>query len=195
MQVGTIFQTAALLGLPDFHQQANKSITLLGITQDIPNRVKTWVHRVEATSQWRRRWSTVSPSLLHKQHLSTMTILLFLRLSTVSILPRAADHEKKAALEGAWVRHTLFQGKQLPSEPFKELNYVLYFPISIKYSFFIFILCFFLLSYFLSFLSLYNSLGSIIATQGFKGNTGKLMWVIFYDFFQIFPIFKEGNHL
>jgi hypothetical protein len=34
-------QTAALLGLPDFHQQANKSITLLGITQDIPNRVKT----------------------------------------------------------------------------------------------------------------------------------------------------------
>jgi len=122
MQIGTIFQTAALLGLPDFHQQANKSITLLGITQDIPNRVKTWVHRVEATSQWRRRWSTVSPSLLHKQHLSTMMILLFLRLSTVSILPRAADHEKKAALEGAWVRHTLFQGKQLPSEPFKDLK-------------------------------------------------------------------------
>lgn len=63
MQIGTIFQTVALLGLPDFHQQANKSITLLGITQDIPNRVKTWIHRVEVTSQWRRMWSTVSPAL------------------------------------------------------------------------------------------------------------------------------------
>jgi hypothetical protein len=125
MQIGTIVQTAALLGLPNFHQQANKSITLLGITQDIPNRVKTWIHRVEATSQWRRRWSTVFPSLLHKQHLSTMMIFLFLRLSTVSILPRVANHEKKAALRGAWVRHTLFQGKRLPTEPAKELKKVL----------------------------------------------------------------------
>jgi hypothetical protein len=29
--MGTIFQTTALLGLSTFHQQANKSITLLGI--------------------------------------------------------------------------------------------------------------------------------------------------------------------
>jgi hypothetical protein len=36
MQIDTISQIAALLGLPDFHQQANKLITLLGITQNIP---------------------------------------------------------------------------------------------------------------------------------------------------------------
>jgi hypothetical protein len=45
MQIGTIFQIAALFGLSDFHQQANKSITLLGITQDIPKRLKILVHK------------------------------------------------------------------------------------------------------------------------------------------------------
>lgn len=39
-QIGPIFQIAALLGLPDVHRQANKSITILSITQDIPKRVK-----------------------------------------------------------------------------------------------------------------------------------------------------------
>jgi len=107
IQIGIIFQIAALLGLPDFHQYANKSITLLGIIQGIPKRVKVLFHIAEATAQWRRRWSTDSSSLLHKQHVSTMMICLFLRLSTVRILPRAADHAKKAALEGAWVCHTL----------------------------------------------------------------------------------------
>jgi len=33
MHFGTIFQIPALLGLPDFYQQANKIIYLLGITQ------------------------------------------------------------------------------------------------------------------------------------------------------------------
>jgi hypothetical protein len=51
MNIGTIFQIAALFGLPEFHQQANKLITLLGITQDGPNRVKREFHRAEATSQ------------------------------------------------------------------------------------------------------------------------------------------------
>jgi hypothetical protein len=108
MQIGTIFKIAKLLGLQEFHQLANKSITLLGITQDIPNQVKRAFHWAEATSQWRRRWSTNSPLLLHKQHLSTMITCIFLRLSTVRILPRAADHAKKAALEGAGVRYTFF---------------------------------------------------------------------------------------
>jgi len=40
MQIGTIFQIATLIGLPDFHQQANKSITLLGISQDMPKLLK-----------------------------------------------------------------------------------------------------------------------------------------------------------
>jgi hypothetical protein len=97
MQIDTIFQIQALLGLPDFYQQANKSITLLGITQDIPKRVKMLFHIVEATSQWRRRWFTDSPSLLHKKHLSTMMICLFLRLSTIRILPKAAAYNAKKA--------------------------------------------------------------------------------------------------
>jgi hypothetical protein len=51
-----------------------------------------------------------------------MTICHFLRLSTVRILPRDANHAKKAALEGAWVLHILFQGKLLPSEQAKEVK-------------------------------------------------------------------------
>jgi hypothetical protein len=39
-QVGTIFHATELLSLPEDHQHANKSITLLGITQDIPKRLK-----------------------------------------------------------------------------------------------------------------------------------------------------------
>jgi len=122
MHIGTIFQIATLLGLPEFHQHANKSITLLGITQNIPKRVKREFHKAEATSQWRRSWSTDSFFLLHKQHLFSMTKCLFLRLSTVRILPRAANHTKKAVIEGAWVRYTHFQGKQLPSEQARELK-------------------------------------------------------------------------
>jgi hypothetical protein len=51
--------------------------------------------------------------------MSTMMICLFLRLSTIKILPRAANHVKNAALEGARVRHTLFQGNLLLSEQAK----------------------------------------------------------------------------
>jgi hypothetical protein len=46
-------------------------------------------HRAEATSQCRRIWSTDSPSRLQRQHLSTIIMCLFLRLSKVRILPRA----------------------------------------------------------------------------------------------------------
>jgi len=133
-QIGTIFQIAALIDLSDIYQQANSLITLLGITQDKSKRVKRALHKAEATSQWRRRWSIDSPLLLHMQHLSTIITCLFSRLSKVRILPSAADHTKKADLEGAWVHRTLFQGKQLPSEPANELKndltlnkHVLYF--------------------------------------------------------------------
>jgi hypothetical protein len=51
MQIDTIFQIATLFGLPDFYQQASKSITLLGITQDKPNRVKRAFHKAEAILQ------------------------------------------------------------------------------------------------------------------------------------------------
>jgi hypothetical protein len=51
MYIGTIFQITTLIGLPDFHQQENKSITLLGITHDVPKQVKMLFHKTEATSQ------------------------------------------------------------------------------------------------------------------------------------------------
>jgi len=40
-----------LLGLLEDRQQASKSITCLGITQDIPKRLKSELHKAEATSQ------------------------------------------------------------------------------------------------------------------------------------------------
>jgi len=49
MQIGTIFHVVALLDLPDFHQQATRSSTLLGMAQEIPKREKMF-HRAEATS-------------------------------------------------------------------------------------------------------------------------------------------------
>jgi hypothetical protein len=101
MNIGTIFHVVALLELPDFHQQARRSSTLLGMTQEIPKREKMLFHRAEATSQCRSIWSTDSPYRLHRQHLSTMIMCLFLRLTKVRILPRAAAHVKKAALGGA----------------------------------------------------------------------------------------------
>jgi hypothetical protein len=38
--IGTIFYTATLLGLPEDYQQSYKSITRIGITQDIPKQLK-----------------------------------------------------------------------------------------------------------------------------------------------------------
>jgi hypothetical protein len=71
------------------------------MTHAIPKREKMLFHRAEARSQCRRIWSTDSPSRLQRQHLSTIIKFLFLRLSKVKILPRAADQVKKAALGGA----------------------------------------------------------------------------------------------
>jgi len=119
MLIDTIFHVVALLDLPNFHQQATRSSTLLGMTQQIPKREKMF-HRADATSQCRRIWSTNSPSRLHRQHLSTMIMCLFLRLSKVKILPRAANHVKKAALGGAWDCHTLFKENRVPPEHVME---------------------------------------------------------------------------
>jgi hypothetical protein len=49
--VDTIFHTAPLLGLPEDHQQSYKLITRLGITQDVPKRLKRMLKITEATSQ------------------------------------------------------------------------------------------------------------------------------------------------
>jgi hypothetical protein len=54
MHIGTIFHVVALLDLPDFHQQATRSSTLLGMTQEIPKREKMLFHKADATSQCKR---------------------------------------------------------------------------------------------------------------------------------------------
>jgi hypothetical protein len=118
--MGAIFHTVALFDRPEDHQQASRSITCCGITQDNPKRLKREYHKAEATSQWRRRWSTDSFVFLHVQHLFITITCRFLRLSKVRIFPRAVGHEKKAALERVWVRHTYFQGNRVPIGRVKE---------------------------------------------------------------------------
>jgi hypothetical protein len=58
--------------------------------------------------------------LLYMQHPFIMITRCFLRLSKARIFLIAVDHEKKAALEGAWVHHTHFQGKRVLIAPVKE---------------------------------------------------------------------------
>ena len=91
-QVGSIFQTAALLDFPEDHQQASKSTTRLGITQANPKQLNMASHKVEAISQCKRRWSTVSSLLLHMQHLFITITCLFLRLSKVRILSSPTEY-------------------------------------------------------------------------------------------------------
>ena len=58
--------------------------------------------------QWRRRWSTDSPHLLHIKHHSSTTICLFQRLSVVKILPKVVVQEKNATLGGTFNCPTIF---------------------------------------------------------------------------------------
>ena len=65
-QWGSILQITILrwhLKLQD--QQSNKSTTLCSIPQQIPNKQNTILYISKAKGQWRRRWSTDSPHLLH----------------------------------------------------------------------------------------------------------------------------------
>jgi hypothetical protein len=75
---------------------------------------KTTFYMAQATSQWRRRWSTESPFLLHIQHLSITMTCCFLRLSTVRISSRAINRTKKATLKETLVCQILFHGKRPP---------------------------------------------------------------------------------
>jgi hypothetical protein len=63
----------------------------------------------QAISHWKRRWSTISPFLLHMQRMSTTMTYRFLILSKVKIFLRAANQAKKATLKVTLVRQTLFR--------------------------------------------------------------------------------------
>jgi hypothetical protein len=82
-QDDTIFHTAALQVLPIVHQQAIKSTIRLGITQDSPKQLKRIFHKAQATSQWRRRWSTNSQFFLYIQHLLITITCCFLRVTPI----------------------------------------------------------------------------------------------------------------
>jgi hypothetical protein len=58
-------------------------------------------------------------SLTHTTSVHYNNVPLY-EVSMVRILPRAADHAKKAALKGTSVHHTFFQEKRQPSLQLKE---------------------------------------------------------------------------
>ena len=96
-QCRTILQTTKFQVSPSWTcQPAQRCSTWLGITQHIPNKPNTIDHNSQAIEQWSKRWSTLSPLVLHKQHQSTMIRWRFLKLSIVKSFPKAAVQEKKA---------------------------------------------------------------------------------------------------
>ena len=79
IQCGITFQIfpASCLPLQPF-QQEMRSTTPLGITQEIPKRLKIIFQSSLATGQWRSRWLTGSPSALHMQHQSKINIMYYM---------------------------------------------------------------------------------------------------------------------
>ena len=120
-QCGTNLHKPIFRCLPNFPcQEDHTSLTLYDITQCIPNKQKTIDHKSYAIGQWRRRWSTDSPHLLHIKHFSNTAICLFQRLFVVKILPKAAVPKKNATLGWTFDCHTIFQGKSMTEEGGKE---------------------------------------------------------------------------
>ena len=88
-QWGITFQIKELCCLPKpTCQQSTNILTWQGITQDTPKEDRIESHSSFANLQCRNKWSTDSASFLHKQHLLTIIMFLFLRLSIVGSLPQ-----------------------------------------------------------------------------------------------------------
>ena len=100
---GTMFQMIERCFPNQFLHIKKKVFTDLGITHWIPNTAKTSHHKAWENLQWRRRWSTNSPSQQHKQHLLTKNWPFLIRLSMVSIPSLAAVHKKKDTRLGTLV--------------------------------------------------------------------------------------------
>ena len=120
-QWGIIFQIMIELCLPLIPSQLqNRSFTVRGMTQWTPNKPKTRDQRSKATEQWRNRWSTLSPLLLHIQHHSWIMRPRFRRLSIVRTFPKVAVHDRKATRGGTLTFHIGFQGKEIEEGGLKE---------------------------------------------------------------------------
>jgi hypothetical protein len=110
-QCGIAFQIKELRCLPKPPcQQSTNTLTWQGITHDTPKEDRTESHSSLAKLQCRNKWSTDSAAFLHKQHLLTITMFLFLRLSIVGSLPNTAVHVKKATRGGTLDFHMPRQG-------------------------------------------------------------------------------------
>ena len=99
-----------------FQQPKSKSGIDLGITQDKPKDYKAKHHNQWVISQWRSKWSTVSPQWRHIMHQFTRTNLLNLKLSPVRILFQATHQIKKETCLGAFTLQIPFQGKTIEGE-------------------------------------------------------------------------------
>ena len=105
----TKFQMSELCFPSHWCQQDNKPAIDLGITQWIPKAWSIKVQREWVTGQWRRRWSTDSPS---QQHQVANGRPLSIRLSKVRIWPCAVVHKKNATRLGIFGFQTPFQGNK-----------------------------------------------------------------------------------
>ena len=92
---GTIFHLVDRCFPNQFLQAKRRELTVFGNTQWIPNTLKIALHNAWENLQWNRKWSTISPSQQHKQHLLTKDWPLLTRLSIVSISFLAAVQKTK----------------------------------------------------------------------------------------------------
>ena len=108
---GTIFHMVDKYFPNQFLQAKRRELTVFGNTQWIPNTSKIALHNAWENLQWSRRWSTVSSSQQHKQHLLIKDWPLLTRLSIVSIPSLAVVHKKKDTYLGTFAHKIHFQGK------------------------------------------------------------------------------------
>ena len=102
MHNGTKFQIWNEYFPNQFHQLKNKFGINLGMTHNTPKVIKTKLHN----SQWRSKWSTVSPQCWHIMHQSIKSKPLNLKLSPVKILFQVTHQTKKETRLGT-LTHTI----------------------------------------------------------------------------------------
>ena len=116
MHNGTRFQIWDEYFPSQFHQPKSKPGIDLDITHDKPKVINTKLHNRFVISQWRSKWSTVSPQWRHIMFQSTNSNLLNLKLSPIRILFQATHQTKKETRLEALTLQIAFQGKTIEGE-------------------------------------------------------------------------------
>ena len=108
------FQISPIWCLPKHpFQQANKSMTHLGIIYCTPNKTNVRDHNSLAISKFKGKWSTGSPLFLHLQHHSMTVMFLPRKLSILRIFPKTVVHVKEATLAGTLILTDAFPRERL----------------------------------------------------------------------------------